>query len=331
MLTTSPGRSWTGLALLILLGGCASVPDHLAEYALPSQRIELDDVPFYPQERFQCGPAALTTILAASGSDVMLESVVRQAYLPGRQGSLQLELVATARSSGRIPYIIDGSLASIQRELLAGRPVLVLQNLGVSWYPRWHYAVVVGVEPMSGAVILRSGTDRRRLTRTATFMRTWQRSDYWAMVALRPGELPAEVESDRYFNAVSAMESIGDHEAALAGWNAALSRWPNARIALFGKGNSLLNLGMHAEAIGTYRLLLDIDPNMFGARHNLAHALYRQGDCAAAISELDYILERVGEGDRFYSAYESSLNEFTGAGNVAEYCGSPVPASEKYD
>ena len=86
-------------ALLLCLSGCAAIPEHVGE--LPADAsLDLDGTPFFPQERFQCGPAALTTVLVASGADVSLDAVVDQVYLPGREGSLQIELTAAARQIG---------------------------------------------------------------------------------------------------------------------------------------------------------------------------------------------------------------------------------------
>jgi hypothetical protein len=38
-------------------------------------------------------------------------------------------------------------------EVAAGHPVIVLQNIGLSWYLVWHYAVVVGYDLHEGTVI----------------------------------------------------------------------------------------------------------------------------------------------------------------------------------
>jgi len=168
---------WSRLlpALFVLLGGCASIPPTVSELPAVVESIELGDTPFYPQERYQCGPAALTTVLVKSGAPASLDDIVDKVYLPGRQGSLQVELLAATRTAGRLPYVIDGRLAAIWRELERGRPVLVLQNLGVAAIPSWHYAVVVGIDAEGGEVMLRSGTDRRRVTATRTFLHTWLR------------------------------------------------------------------------------------------------------------------------------------------------------------
>ena len=69
--------------------------------------------------------------------------------------------------------------------------MVVLQNLGLAWLPRWHYAVLVGHDLAARQLVLRSGTTERELMGFALFERTWARSARWAFVALVPGRLPA--------------------------------------------------------------------------------------------------------------------------------------------
>ena len=277
-------------ALFVLLAGCASIPPSVSELPVRGGSIELADTPFYPQERYQCGPAALATVLVASGAAVTLDDIVNKVYLPGRQGSLQFELLAAARTEGRLPYPVDGTLSTIWQELEAGRPVLVLQNLGVSAIPRWHYAVVVGIDTENDEVVLRSGTDERRVTPTRAFLHTWRRGGYWGLVALKPGELPAAVDRARYFEAVAALEEAGRAEAATAAWGAALSQWPGDTVALFGLANANLALRNFAAAEDAYRTLLDRDSSLLAARNNLALALAEQGEFDAALQEISVAL-----------------------------------------
>jgi len=61
--------SW--LLAALVLTGCASSGPRLKDYTtgagpLPA-RVELDATPFFPQRDYQCGPAALATLLSASG------------------------------------------------------------------------------------------------------------------------------------------------------------------------------------------------------------------------------------------------------------------------
>lgn len=273
--------------LFFLLSGCVSIPDAVRNPGPDALPVELASTPFHPQARYQCGPAALLTVLEASGSDVTLQELVNKVYLPGREGSLQVEMLAATRTSGRIPYRLDGTLSSLLAELHHGRPVIVLQNLGIAAFPRWHYAVVIGIDPENEEIILRSGTDRRRVTPLRTFLHTWRRSDYWAFVALSPDQLPANPDRRRYLEAVASLEHAGRLDDAATAWRAALIRWPDDKVALFGAANTALKQQDYDSAMRLYRQLLSSNESLLAARNNLALALARQGRVDEALIEID--------------------------------------------
>ena len=277
-------------ALLFLLAGCTSLPDTVRDLPAAAGSIELEGTPFFPQDAFQCGPAALGTALATSGIDVDLDAIVAKVYLPGREGSLQTEMLAATRTEGRLPYVIDGELRALHSELAAGRPVVVMQNLGVAAIPRWHFAVVVGIDSVRDDVILRSGTERRRLTPVTTFLRTWRRSDYWGFVVLRPDELPENADRHRYFSAVAALERAAPEGVAEQAWQTALARWPGDPTALFGLASTKLNAGDFDGAVDRYRSLLDKHPGITVARNNLAIALAELGRQEEALREIEHAL-----------------------------------------
>ena len=278
-------------ALFILLSGCASIPPEIAELEANPASLELVDTPFFPQERYQCGPAALATAISSSGIKVDMQDLVDRVYLPGRQGSLQVEMLAATRSVGRLPYVIDGTLQALWNELAAGRPVVVLQNLGVALIPRWHFAVVVGVDTEQDAILLRSGVEQRRVTSLKTFLRTWRRSDYWGFIVLRPEELPADADRQRYQKAVAALEKAGRSEEAAVAWKMAINQWPGNPVALSGLGNIELSLGNDPEAEAYFRAVVERDAKSVAARNNLAIALARQGRYAEAMQELSIARE----------------------------------------
>ncbi len=279
--------------LFVFATGCATIPDHIRQLPEQTQTIELHETPFFPQERFQCGPAALATVLVSSGVEVSVTDLVDKVYLPGREGSLQVELLAATRTSGRIPYLLDGTLASLYTELDLNRPVLVLQNLGVAALPRWHYAAVVGIDPSAGTVVLRSGTDKRRVTPIRAFLHTWRRSDYWAMVALQPGEIPAKVERVRYLAAIAAFEQAGQQAGMASVWQAAEARWPTDSLVLLGLANSHYVEGDYAAAEVVLQKLLELDEGNPIARNNLAMALIKQMKYAAAMQQVERALSTV--------------------------------------
>jgi len=273
-------------ALFVFLAGCGSIPPNVSELDIGQESIELTDTPFFPQERFQCGPAALATALSSSGVTVDLGELVDRVYLPGRQGSLQVEMLAAARAAGRISYVIDGTLQALINELSERRPVVVLQNLGIAAVPKWHFAVVVGVDTERNEIVLRSGVDERRITRLPTFLRTWMRSDFWGFVVLGPGELPTGVDRLRYLDAIAALEKAGRTAEASTAWATALDTWPGDSVALFGLANTELVSGNNAEAERHFRAMLNANSKSVAARNNLAIALARQGRFDDAMNEL---------------------------------------------
>ena len=269
------------VSLAVVLGACATrtpvlTPEHLGP-AAPEQ-IELDSTPFIAQERYQCGPAALAMLLQQSGVEVSADQLVPQVYLPARKGSLQAEMLATGRRYQRIPYRIDPDIASLTAELQAGRPVLVLQNLGLESRPLWHYAVVIGYARQDDLVILRSGTRERQLMPGWLFMDTWSKADNWAMVLLRPGRLPAHPDRLRYLGAVAAAEGQTEPEAVLDAYDAALEQWPDDAVARFGRANALHALGRLEAAREAYQQLIADNPAHVAALNNLA-AVYAELGC----------------------------------------------------
>ena len=273
---------------MMLAGGCAgNVLQGEAELPLS---VEWQDTPFFPQEEYQCGPAALATLLNSSGRTVRPEELVAKVYVPGKRGSFQPELLAATRSYERIPYVIPPEMSALLAELAHGRNVLVFQNLGARLLPVWHYAVVIGFSLEKDRIILRSGTSKRLEQSARRFLKTWKRGEYWGMVALAPGELPATGDISRYLKAVAAAESSGQLNLAISSYQAALDRWPDNSTALFGLGNSFFKSGNFSQAEQSYRKLLQTNPDHTATRNNLAQMLADQGRCREARQIIDEAL-----------------------------------------
>jgi hypothetical protein len=145
------------LALSVMLTGCSlSGSGYLSQVAERPSKAMVVDVPFFAQEELQCGPAALAMVLNWSGVDLQPSDLSAEVYTPGLEGSLQSSLIGSARRHGRVAYTITG-IESLMAEISAGHPVIVLVNLGFSWFPQWHYAVVIGYDQGKEEVILHSG------------------------------------------------------------------------------------------------------------------------------------------------------------------------------
>lgn len=269
-----------GLILSLLLAGCATAPSVLSPPPASNRiplKAEARDVPFFPQERHQCGPAALASVLGWSGVAVTPETLSEQVYLAGKQGSFQSELMAASRRHGRIPYQIPPGMESLLDELAAGHPVLVLQNLGLAWYPRWHYAVVIAYDLDDQSFTLHSGLEARKAVPMQLFERTWTRAGHWSMVIMPPDQLPVTATEYGYLAAITGLERLGAWATALAAYQAALQRWPDSEYAMLGLANSHHRLGRLDEAEDIYRRALEAHPSSAVFHNNLAQIMLEQG------------------------------------------------------
>ena len=270
------------LWLAALLGACANVPQTRALQdrppdALPRQA-QIADLPFFPQEAHQCGPAALATVLVHSGLSTTPEQLTPYVYIPERQGSLQVDIAATARSHGRLVHTLPSLLEALLTEVAMGHPVLVLQNLGLDWLPRWHYAVVKGYDLEAGELLLNSGRHEDYTVTLATFERTWARAAHWALVALPTDRLPATATPADVFAAAVSLQNTHQDSAALAILESALKRWPDERNLLMGAGNLQLARGATQLAEARFRRLVELEPRYAPAHNNLAILLRDRGE-----------------------------------------------------
>lgn len=284
-------QRWFAVGLLAFVSGCASdTRNMLSELGRQNGDVELVQTPFYPQVTDQCGPSALAAILNSSGVVVTPEALKSRIYIPGRQGSLQIELLAATRGYGRMPYLIDTNISALLDEVRAGRPVLVLQNLRSKRAPIWHYAVVVGYLAGKRQFVLRSGDQKRHVTSASSFIRSWQRAGYWGVLALHPGELPASPDADKYVRSIAAVEAIGDIDNAVVGYGAATEQWPEHSLAWLGLGNAYYAKGDLGSAESAYNRLLSVESDHLIALNNLSQIKIDRGCFADASAMLDYAL-----------------------------------------
>ncbi len=277
---------------VLMLAACASGPS-LREYGLAADSIELSDTPFFPQDEYQCGPAALATVLAAGGLDTDPETLVPLIYLPSRQGSLQAEIVATTRRYGRMPYVLQPDLHALLTEVSQGTPVLVLQNLGLNILPQWHYAVVIGYDAAADTLLLRSGTNARLRMHRVRFQGSWARADNWAMVTVLPTAPPSTAEPAHWLRTASDFEELGRPELALQAYEAATARWPGQPLPWQALANARYAQDDLAAAESALRRALQLAPSAAG-HNNLAHILQERGCLAAARTEIG-LAERMAD------------------------------------
>jgi tetratricopeptide (TPR) repeat protein len=304
-------RSALIMALPLMFGGCAFFlpqtealrtqwPSDLAAH------VELDTVPFFAQKDYQCGPASLATAMAAGGIQVAPDDLVSKVYLPNRGGSLQVEMLAAARSYGLVSWLLAPKFDDLLREVQAGTPVIAMQDYGMWPVSYWHYAVIVGFDRETGKAVLRSGEKRRLEMPFAVLEYTWKESSYWAMVAVPPDRVPVTATEEGWLQAVVAMERVADHKASHTAYAALLRRWPESLNGAVGLANVDYAMGDLPGAEAALRDAVKLHPTSVVALNNLAQVVSDQNRDEEALSLID---EAVALGGPFSSAAQQTREQ----------------------
>lgn len=307
-------RNWLLAVAVVALGGCAATGLRPAlESSSVERQVELAATPFYPQEKYQCGPAALATSLGAIGIEAAPDKLVDEVYVPARKGSFQIEMLAAARRNGAVAFVLPDRIDALLAELAAGNPVLVLLNLGLSWIPSWHYAVAIGYDLDRGEIVLRSGTTARQVMSLNTFMHTWNRSERWAFVALPPGKLAVSADEQATQDATLAFARLATTANARSAYYAALQRWPDNLPLAIGLGNAAYESGDLDGARQAFEAASKTHPEDGAILNNLAFILAKQGHIAAARRTARQALAL---GDRWRQEAQKTLDQIESMTNA---------------
>jgi tetratricopeptide (TPR) repeat protein len=297
--------------IFFLLVGCSSAEVRSLRRGdskdLPSHA-QIVGVPVIAQTENFCGPASLAMMLQWAGAkNVHMETLATQVYTPALQGTLQVDLLAAARRNEKFVVLLK-SLNSMLKEVHEGHPVLVLQNLGLSWYPVWHYAVLTGYDLKENLVTLHSGLSEPSLLKLSTFDYTWRRGGSWALVILPLGELPSSATEREVIQASVDLEKvIGLGEKTVRIYRAILKRWPGnleSRIAL---ANFYESTGERGRAIKELESAVNTHPQSSPAWHNLAILRFQNHQKVKALAAAAMAIRTAEEGRA--QEVRQSLNE----------------------
>ena len=204
-------------------------------------------------------------------------------YTPGREGTLASDMIAAARRNGRVAVPVT-NLPALLAELAAGNPVIVFQNLGLGFVPRWHYAVAYGYDLAAGRIVLHSGATERLATPLDTFENTWARSGYWGLVVLPPDRLPVTATEAGALDAAAGIERARRPREAMTAYRTVLARWPHDFRAWMGLGNAAFAAADLSAAQAAFEHATVVIPAAPEAWNNLAYVFAAQGRSKDAVT-----------------------------------------------
>lgn len=277
---------WVSATIVALaFEGCSASP-----HPFPKAYTQhLIDVPFTKPRSELCASTSLQSVVSYwqqtqnFSPRFTTDEIDKRTLIPQKKGTLQTELVATARADGLLVYKIEPSLNTLIKELNDNHPVIVLVNRGFSWYPLWHYAVVTGYDSSKQQIMTHFYNSPNESLSVETFMNIWQRSDNWAIVPVPPRIVPSTANATDYFEAAYDLERVSQPAFALQAYTAGLKRWSDNVDLLFAAANLNYSLGKRAEAKREYQNILDKDPSHPLALNNLASMLCEEGNTGEAL------------------------------------------------
>jgi ABC-type bacteriocin/lantibiotic exporter with double-glycine peptidase domain len=173
-------------ALAAFLIGCAAHSDIARS---PSEGPYIEGVPFYPQDEYMCGPAALASVIGYYGRAGGMEDVAKEVYSEKLKGTLPMDLLIYAREKGFEVKYYKGSVSNIKESLTRREPLILFLNLGYGFYPVGHYIVAVGMDEKAGVVFAHSGTEKEQAFTMKELEKSWSKTGYSTLL-VRPKARP---------------------------------------------------------------------------------------------------------------------------------------------
>ncbi|PLX43510.1 MAG: hypothetical protein C0609_08075 [Deltaproteobacteria bacterium] len=296
--------------------GCAAVSTELSDEGL-TQTANISPLYGFNQRENQCGPASLATILRWSGvPDATPEALLPTVYTPAKEGSFLHDIAGEIRAHGRLAHKIEPKLAALFREVESGHPVLVLENRGLSFSPLYHYSVLAGYDLTEETVTLYQGEETPAKEDLDTFSRTWARSGSQGLLALPPGELPADGGEGDILTSIIELEGAGQTGAALAGYKAFIRRFPKSWRGHFSLGGALYLSGESADGVKHLKAAAHLAPDRPEPLNNLALAAHGDGRLEDAVRYADEAISKARAQGLDLKPYQDTLKEVGGAFEV---------------
>lgn len=138
-------------------------------------------------DRYQCGPSTLASVLAFHGTSVPEDVISKAIYSPTANGVILHDMAWFARKQGFRADLHSGSVNDLKRSVDERQPPIVLLDYGVAGFRKPHFTAITGV---SEEGVFQLGNKRAAdFVRMDLFTRLWKRAGNHYLV-ITPAESP---------------------------------------------------------------------------------------------------------------------------------------------
>jgi len=139
----------------------------------------IQNVPFFPQEIYQCGPASLAGVLNYWGILVTPEEIASEIYSRSAKGTLNIDMVWYAEIKGLKADFYKGSVEDLKQKIDSGFPLIVMVDYGFGMIQQNHFMVVVGHS--NDRIIVNSDREQLKKISMKSFTKSWKRTKFWTL------------------------------------------------------------------------------------------------------------------------------------------------------
>ena len=164
--------------LLVFLCSCTTLQE-------TNQGHIIENVPFYPQTSYRCGPASLAGVLNYWGIKVTPDEIAEEIYSASARGTLDIDMVLYAQKKGLLATQYEGNFEDVRKNVASGHPIIVLVGYGFSLIQKNHFMVIIGYN--DHGVIVNSGKDSNKFIPEKDFLKSWERTKFWTLL-IKPNE-----------------------------------------------------------------------------------------------------------------------------------------------
>jgi ABC-type bacteriocin/lantibiotic exporter with double-glycine peptidase domain len=146
--------------------------------------IAVRTVPLVRQvSKIDCGAAAIAMVVSfwTSEPSAQLAATLRPVQPPGLEAGRIRDF---ARQHRLRAYLVSATVADLERELAAGRPIVVGLYKPQRKGSLTHYEVVVGFNRQTGTVVTLDPAEGWRQNNLPNFLEEWKHSSYLALVVV---------------------------------------------------------------------------------------------------------------------------------------------------
>lgn len=286
------GQVMVGL-ILIYITGCATF-DTYESVKLATQsvtqttpnRILLEPFKYYPADDYWCGPSVLASLLDYHQVTFDYQQLINQVYTPGKKGTYLHDLKAATRSYGLLPLEGPRNLNSLLQILAEGYPVITLENSAFSWWPRWHYRLIIGYDKTNKRLYALQADHSITSMKMVNFVNSWEKSDFESLLVVTAQQIPPHIQAKELISEFLTQKELNHFSNAEPILKFVLKQWPTDSLVQFTAANNAYDKGQYKTASKHYQAALQYNSSFSEAYINWAYTLHHLGCKEASNSAL---------------------------------------------